>query len=174
MDGEKTNVLRLHLIVLHQPIAERCCGRAEGSLSADLNRHDDEPWQRMNDKLDVIKVSRSGRPQLSVFQLFFRETDGLGKPDRELVMAGAAGVHAASFFLDNAPKFLSDLRISAGKIAHHRDPRHGGAKLVVLNRPGADLIHRGGAVAHRLQERMLDANLRKRLNVLLELANEFL
>src|SRR5687768_1422364 len=89
-------------------------------------------------------------------------------------MTGAAGVHAAGLFLDHAPEPLGDLGIVAGEIAHHRDAWHCGAKLVVLNRPGADLLHGCRAVAYRLQEWMLDADFGKRLNVLFELIDEFL
>jgi hypothetical protein len=64
-------------------------------------------------------------------------------------MAGTAGVHTAGLFFDDTPKFLSDLGIGAGEVAHHRDARHRRAELVVLDRPGADLIHGSGSVAHR-------------------------
>src|SRR5258705_8308422 len=89
-------------------------------------------------------------------------------------MAGAAGVHAARLFFDHSPEFLSDLGIVTGQVAHHGDARHGGAKLIVLDGPGADLIHSRGAVAHGLQKRMLDADFGKRLDILLELIHEFL
>ena len=69
VDGEKTNVIGVHLVVLYQAVADRRSRRTEGSFSADLNRHDDEPRQRVDDQLDVIEMRRSGRAQLGVFQL---------------------------------------------------------------------------------------------------------
>src|SRR5688572_23483610 len=174
MHGEKSHVVRFHVVVFHQAVADRRRGGTEGSLGADLNRHNDEPWQGVNDQLDVIKVRRGGRAQLSVFELLFGQADGIGEADRQLVMTGAAGVHAAGLFFDDAPEPLGNLRIGAGQVAHHRDAWHRGAKLVVLNRPGADLLHGCRAVAYRLQEWMLDADFGKRLNVLFELVHEFL
>jgi hypothetical protein len=44
--------------------------------------------------------------------------------------------------------------------------------LIVLNRPGPNLFHGRGAVAHRFQKRVLDADLGKRLDVFLELIDE--
>src|SRR5438093_35076 len=93
---------------------------------------------------------------------------------RELLQLRRRDIALGYFFRDDAPKFPSNLRISAGQITQHDDAWHSGAKLIVLDRPGADLIHGRGARTDRFQEWMFDADLRKRLNVLLELVNKFL
>ncbi len=118
-------------------------------------------------------MRRGGGAQLGVFQLFLGEANGIGETYRQLVMTGGAGVQAAGFFFDHAPELARDLRIGAGEITQHTDARHGGAELIVLNRPGANLIHGGRAVAHGLQEWMFDADLWKRLDILFQFCGKF-
>jgi len=108
-----------------------------------------------------------GRAQFGVLELLFAQADGLGEANRQLVVSGAAGIQTAGFLFDHAPELLRDLRVAAGEIAHHGDARHGGAKLVILNRPGADLIQGRGAVAHGFEKGVFDANLGESLDVLL-------
>src|SRR6476659_4153334 len=57
VNGEKPNVLRLHLVLLNEAVPARRRGRTESAFGADLNRHDDKPWQRMYNQFQVITVS---------------------------------------------------------------------------------------------------------------------
>jgi hypothetical protein len=174
MDGEKAHVIGLHIVVFYQAVTDRRSRRPEGSFGADLDRHDDKPRQRVDDQFDIIQMRRRGRAQLGVFKLFFSKADCIGKADCQLVVAGAAGIHAAGFLLNDTPKPLRDFRIGAGQVAQHGYARHRGAKLIVLDRPGTDLVHGSCTGADRFQERMFDAYFGERLNVFFELVNEFL
>jgi hypothetical protein len=169
---EKSHILRGHLVLLDKTISERRRGRTKRAFGADLNRHDDKPWQRMDDQFHIIEMSRGGGQELCVFELVPCDPNGFREANRELVMAGTAGIHTARFFFDDTPKLLRDLRIIAGQITQHGNAWDDGAKLIILNRPGANLIHGGGAVAYGFQEGMLDTDLGKRLDVFFQLLHE--
>src|SRR5215467_6679271 len=103
MNGKKSNVLRRHLIFLNEAVPKRRRGGTESTLSTDLNRHNDKPWQGVDNQLDIIEMSRSRRQKLGVLELVPCEANGLCKANRELVMTGAAGIHASGFFFDALP-----------------------------------------------------------------------